>query len=120
MPSAPNTPGASRREPVSSVSTLASISPQPTKRVPKSVASMVRRFELEAVSDTKTRAGFKSGGSRSRQDLDELDDDDDLDCVGDDSDKLETTEGAGLSPVSSLSSLSDTRGPRPDTDNLTE
>ena len=43
MPSAPNTPGASRREPVSSVSKLASISPQPTKRVPKSVASMVRR-----------------------------------------------------------------------------
>ena len=67
------------------------------------------------------KLGFKSGGSRSRQDLDELDDDDDdLDCVGDDSDKLETTEGAGLSPVSSLSSLSDTRGPRPDTDNLTE
>ena len=57
------------------------------------------------------KLGFKSGGSRSRQDLDELDDDDDLDCVGDDSDVLETTEGAGLSPVSSLSSLSDSRGP---------
>ena len=65
------------------------------------------------------KLGFKSGGSRSRQDLDELDDDDDLDCVGDDSDVLETTEGAGLSPVSSLSSLSDSRGPR-DTDSLTE
>ena len=42
MPSAPSTPGASRREAVS-VSKLASTSPQPTKRVPKSVASMVRR-----------------------------------------------------------------------------
>ena len=66
------------------------------------------------------KLGFKSGGSRSRQDLDELDDDDDdLDCVGDDSDMLETAEGAGLSPGSSLSSLSDSRGPR-DTDSLTE
>ena len=42
MPSAPNTPGASRREPTS-VAKLASTSPQPAKRVPKSVASMVRR-----------------------------------------------------------------------------
>ena len=42
MPSAPNTPGASRRE-VTTVAKLASTSPQPTKRVPKSVASMVRR-----------------------------------------------------------------------------
>ena len=68
------------------------------------------------------KLGFKSGGSRSRQDLDELgDDDDDLDFVGDDTDKLETTEGAGLSPLSSrASSLSDTRGPRDtrDTDNV--
>ena len=42
MPSAPNTPGATRRE-VTTVSKLSSTSPQLTKRVPKSVASMVRR-----------------------------------------------------------------------------
>ena len=69
------------------------------------------------------KLGFKSGGSRSRQDLDELgNDDDDLDYVGDDTDKPETTEGAGpgLSPLSSrASSLSDTRSPR-DTDNTEE
>ena len=43
MPSAPSTPGASRRETGPSVSKLACTSPQPAKRVPKSVASMVRR-----------------------------------------------------------------------------
>ena len=43
MPSAPSTPGASRREGGPSVSKLACTSPQPAKRVPKSVASMVRR-----------------------------------------------------------------------------
>ena len=42
MPSAPSTSGASRRE-GPSVSKLASTSPQPARRVPKSVASMVRR-----------------------------------------------------------------------------
>ena len=44
MPSAPSTPGATRRQETGpGVSSLASTSPQPTKRVPKSVASMVRR-----------------------------------------------------------------------------
>ena len=81
----------------------------PCKKGFMRVTAMVHNLKL----------GFKSRGSRSRQDLDELgDDDEDLDCVADDSDKPETTEGAGpgLSPLSSrASSLSDTRSPR-DTD----
>jgi len=53
MPSAPTTPVSPRKDPLPSK--LAE--PVHTKKVPKSVASMVRRFELEATSDTKTRAG---------------------------------------------------------------
>merc|ERR1711892_176080 len=62
MPSAPTTPVSPRKDPLPSK--LAE--PMHTKKVPKSVASMVRRFELEATSDTKTRAGFKNEGYRSR------------------------------------------------------
>lgn len=61
MPSAPNTPVSPRKDPLPSK--LAD--PMNTKKVPKSVASMVRRFELEATSDTKTRAGFKNETYRS-------------------------------------------------------
>jgi len=61
MPSAPTTPVSPRKDPLPSK--LAD--PMNTKKVPKSVASMVRRFELEATSDTKTRAGFKNETYRS-------------------------------------------------------
>jgi len=62
MPSAPTTPVSPRKDPLPSKL----VEPMHTKKVPKSVASMVRRFELEATSDTKTRAGFKNEGYRSR------------------------------------------------------
>ena len=59
------------------------------------------------------KLGFKSGGSRSRQDLDEVGDDDDLDCVS-----LDTPPSSR--PASSLSDTRSARDPPQDPDTATE
>ena len=55
------------------------------------------------------KLGFKSGGSRSRQDLDEVGDDDDLDCVSLDtppsSSKTSPRHNSTLTPSARLSAL---------------